>query len=88
MDKTVLSFKTAAPAFVRQHLRTKKKINFSLADTKTKNTPGVRSDIKLLVTFGASKYDVDPNSHGLGAWRHQMVRPFARFDTKRQFRIG
>ena len=43
--------------------------------------------MELLVTFGTSKYDVDPNAHCFRTWRHQVVSSFARFDTKSQFRI-
>ena len=47
-----------------------------------------RLRVELLVALGAGEDDVDPDAHGLGAGRHQVVGALARLDAERQLGIG
>lgn len=54
--------------------------------------PGVNflpsgASLEFLIAFCPGEYDVDPNSHRLRRWRHQMEGSLVRFDAEGQFGV-
>ena len=43
--------------------------------------------LKLLVSFGSGKYNIDPYPHTFGRGRHQVIRSITGFHTKSHLRI-